>query len=95
MMPMGSGGTDCHAEKEDCCTETAVSMMDTFQREFLMEKVALSVRKAGIMKVNFPRNKPKVMERLCSKNVDTDTKENGQETILMVQVGRSGQKEAR
>lgn len=90
---MDSGGMDCLAEREDYYTVTAVSMMGTFLREFLMEKVVSSVRKAGIMKVNLQRNKLKAMEHFSSKNVGTDMKVNGQATILMVLDARSGQKE--
>lgn len=86
---------DCLAEREDCYIVTVVSMMDTFQKEFLMEKVALSVRKVGIMKVSLPRNRPKAMEHLSLKKAATVTKGNGQAIILMGLAARSGQKGAR
>lgn len=92
---MESGAMDCRMEKEDCYTVTEVSMMAIFRRGFLMEKVALSAPKAGIMKGTFARNKPKVMEHLCSKNVGIGMKVNGQVTILMGLGARYGQKEGR
>ncbi len=92
MMPTGSGEMDCRAERADCFTVMAASMMGTFPRGFLMGKAASSAPKAGTTKASWPRNKQKAMEHSSSKNVVIVTKANGQETTPMALDARPGRK---